>query len=257
VEGTGDVGAYTSIAIGTDGLGVASYYDTTNGHLKVAHCNNTACTSADITHVDGGGASTPDVGRYTSLTIGADGFPIISYQADADDGSKRLKVAHCLNVDCTSGTTHEIDIFGEVGKSTSIVIGIDGRALISYFDVTSNDLNTAHCSNITCSESTTSSTVTTGGVGDWNSMTIGTDGHAIISYYDSFNGYLEVAHCDDVTCASATSVDVDTSTNVGQHTSITIGSDGLPLVIYHDVESRNLKAVHCSNSYCLPNVRNR
>ena len=30
----------TSITIGADGLGLISYYDVTNGDLKVAHCSN-------------------------------------------------------------------------------------------------------------------------------------------------------------------------------------------------------------------------
>src|SRR5262249_8624115 len=41
-----------SIKIGSDDLGLISYYDGTTGHLKVAHCNNTNCTSATITTLD-------------------------------------------------------------------------------------------------------------------------------------------------------------------------------------------------------------
>ena len=38
-----DVGSYTSIAIGTDGLPVISYYDYTAGALKVAKCGTRSC----------------------------------------------------------------------------------------------------------------------------------------------------------------------------------------------------------------------
>jgi hypothetical protein len=38
------VGWYTSITIGTDGLGLISYRDQTNDDLKVAHCENTFCS---------------------------------------------------------------------------------------------------------------------------------------------------------------------------------------------------------------------
>ena len=52
VDSGGLLGAFTSITIGTDGLPVISYIDFTNTNLKVAHCNDTACTSAGTTTVD-------------------------------------------------------------------------------------------------------------------------------------------------------------------------------------------------------------
>ena len=43
LDGAGNVGQYSSVTIGTDGLGLISYYDVTNGDLKVAHCSNLFC----------------------------------------------------------------------------------------------------------------------------------------------------------------------------------------------------------------------
>jgi hypothetical protein len=81
------------VTIGTDGLALISYYDETNGNLKVAHCPNVACTAATLTTVDSAGG----VGQYNSVTIGADGLALISYY-DATNGA--LKVAHCSNLLC-------------------------------------------------------------------------------------------------------------------------------------------------------------
>ena len=91
-----DVGKYSSITIGSDGLGLISYYDATNTSLKVAHCANIACTSANVSTLDFGGVSPStnllaDVGKYSSITIGSDGLGLISYY-DATKNS--LKVAH-------------------------------------------------------------------------------------------------------------------------------------------------------------------
>ena len=52
LDSAGFVGIYTSVAIGTDGLGLISYNDFTNGDLKVAHCADTACTSATTATLD-------------------------------------------------------------------------------------------------------------------------------------------------------------------------------------------------------------
>jgi hypothetical protein len=83
----GDVGSYTSIAIGADGLGLISYHDQTNGDLKVAQCNDTFCTSATSTILDSAG----DLGETTSIAIGTDGLGLISYW---DVSNLDLKVAH-------------------------------------------------------------------------------------------------------------------------------------------------------------------
>jgi hypothetical protein len=92
-DGSGNVGQYSSIAIGADGLALISYYDATNGDLRVAHCADVACRSATHIVVQ----SQDDVGQFTSITIGPDGLPLISYY-DATNGD--LKVAHCSNSLC-------------------------------------------------------------------------------------------------------------------------------------------------------------
>src|SRR5205814_835508 len=86
VDSIGLVGTDSSITIGADDLGLISYYDGSNGDLKVAHCANAACSSATLATLDSAG----DVGAYTSITIGADGRGLISYQNVTNDD---LKVA--------------------------------------------------------------------------------------------------------------------------------------------------------------------
>jgi hypothetical protein len=54
---------------------------------------NVACSSVTRATVD----SLGDTGAHTALTIGADGFPLITYQ-DGTNGD--LRVAHCSNVFC-------------------------------------------------------------------------------------------------------------------------------------------------------------
>ena len=76
VDSDGDVGYYTSIAIRDNGYPVISYFDFTNGALKVAACTTADCTGTPtITTVDSDG----DVGDYTSIAIGNNGYPVISY----------------------------------------------------------------------------------------------------------------------------------------------------------------------------------
>jgi len=98
-SGTEWLGTDSSLTIGSDGLGIISYRDGFNQHLKVAHCSNTSCTEATINSPDQSGS----VAGHTSITIGGDGMPLISYYDSADygDGLGDLKVLHCGNYLCS------------------------------------------------------------------------------------------------------------------------------------------------------------
>ena len=83
---------------------------------------------------------------------------------------------------------------GDAGQYTSVAIGADGLALISYYDATNRDLKVAHCSNQACTSATISSLDRTGDVGQYTSIALGSDDRGLITYYDATNGDLKVAH---------------------------------------------------------------
>jgi hypothetical protein len=253
VDASGKVGdSQTSVTVGTDGLGLISYYDGTGGDLDVAHCSNLACSSATITAID----TTNDVGRSSSIAIGADGLGLVSY---SDSTNTRLRVAHCSNLSCTAATASTADNGPSVGFDTSVTVGADGLGLVSYYDNGNGDLRAAHCSNLACSSATTSTLDSTGLVGQYTSSSIGIDGLGVISYYDSSGSNLDlkVAHCVDVACSAATSTTLDSPGTVGWYTSLAIGADGLPLVTYRDVSGTAVKVAHCPNVFCVGYLRRR
>ena len=196
LDSAGGVGRDTSIAIGSDGFAIISYYDYTNRDLKVAKCLNQICTSSTSSRTLD---SVDFVGTYTSIAIGADGFPIISYY---DSTNRDLKVVKCLNQSCSSSPTpRTLDTAGDVGASTSIVIGADGFPIISYYDGTNYDLKIVKCRNQTCSSTYGPRTLdSSGDVGFYTSFAIGADDLPIISYYDNSNRYLKVYSCGDERC---------------------------------------------------------
>jgi len=254
LDSAGTVGLHTSMAIGVDGLGLISYHEALSGLLKVAHCSNTACTSATVTTLDGVG----DAGERTSLTIGSDGLGLISYY---DSTSGDLKVAHCSDLECTSATLSTLDSTGNVGHHNSITIGTDGRGLISYYDTTNGDLKVARCDNTACTGALIPPPLDTAGdVGQDTSITIGADGLGLISYHDVTNGDLKAAHCINAACTGATATTIDSGGIVGRSTSVTIGVDGLGLISYYDQTNGDLKVAHCSNVACtgatLPTLDN-
>jgi hypothetical protein len=252
--GAEDVGLYASIAIGTDGLPLISYQDATNLDLKVAHCNDFACTTSTKGPIDQPG----DVGFYTSIAIGADGMGLISFhQSDGLD----LKVARCADAVCTMATSNAFETGFDSGLWTSIAIGADGLGLISHHLTGGNqDLRVTHCNNALCNAVTSLSLDTVGNVGHYTSLTIGSDGLGVVAYQDfsTLVKDLKVARCANTLCSVVGSVwTVDAVGDVGRFAGITMGADGFPLISYQHVGDGQLKVAHCASLACAPNLFQR
>ena len=246
VDDTGAVGDYNALAIGADGLPVLSYFDASNGDLKVALCTDADCTSAISTTIDSGGY----VGVYNAIAIGADNLPIISY---LDFSNSDLKVAKCLNVSCTNVTLTTVDSTGGVGWFTALAIGTDGLPVISYYDNGNRDLKVAKCQDISCASAAVTILDSAGWVGQYTSLAIGADGLPVISYFDDTNDDLKLAKCQTISCTSAVITIVDDGggiNDVGSHPSLAIGTDGLPVIAYQDNTHQALKVAVCRDLNC-------
>lgn len=253
IDSTGDVGLWNSITIGTDGFPIIAYHDRTNFDLKVAHCGDVACTPAlaKIQTLDSNGS----LGRYPSIKIGRDGFPVISYH-DLDNFN--LKVAHCGDAVCTPAlaVSHTPDSFGYVGVDTSLAIGSDGFPVIAHYEGSSQDLKVTHCGDASCTSALAISYTldSVGDVGRNNSIGIGGDGFPVISYFDYTNSDLKVAKCGDVVCnpVLVSLKTLDSTDDVGHSTSLAIGTDNLPIISYYYHTSKDLKLAKCDDAGCTP-----
>ena len=248
LDSAGNVGGYTSIAIGADGLGLISYFDSTpNYDLKVAHCSDIACTSATTTTLDSAGV----VGNYTSIAIGADGLGLISYH---DSTNKGIKVAHCDDIPCTSATLSTIGP-GFCGSSTAIAVGADGLGIVAYSTFQAPDfvISAAHCHDTLCSSATSRTVDSAASVGEDVSVAIGADGFPVIGYFLERSGSpfdLRVAHCREALCELATIQSIESSIPPNWYgISIAIGADGLPLVSFVGVLNYGLKVAHLPYGY--------
>jgi len=281
IDSDGYVGVYSSITIGADGLGLISYSKrnprTTLGYdLKVAHCDNAACTSATITTL------VSDFVGTASITTGADGLGLISY---VDANTTSLKIAHCDDAACTSATTTTFETDRDILGMTSITTGADGLGLFTYQDITDTPyqlpiFKVGHCDNAACT-SATITTIDLDGRFGGAKITTGADGLGLISYFDSIkstdesiscSGYcfnqLKVAHCDNTACTSVTTFTIDVVEHdyygpMDRHMSVTIGADGLPMISFRDFRVDDpqsaiedeltpdfVAVIHCGNAFC-------
>ena len=255
-------GDYTSVAIGTDGNPVISYYDG-DGRLRIYVCGNEACTTGTSRTLDGEYWA----GYFTSIAIGANGNPIISYRRAVEEmeyifsvtaGSLELYV--CGDPACTTGTKRTLGVAdpaipeGWEGYFTSIAIGDDGNPVISHGGPFSG-LHLYVCDDPTCTTGTnrtlaTSSLNSCGGspidvgeepdyctAGQFTSVAIGADGNPVISHQVSDlagNGVTGLALyvCDDPACTTGTNLELAVVEDlvVGWYTSVAIGADGNPVI---------------------------
>ena len=62
-----------------------------------------------------------------------------------------MKIARCTSPACTAVTATAVDTVGEVGGFSSITLGADGLAVVSYQDALSAELKVLACGNLACS----------------------------------------------------------------------------------------------------------
>jgi hypothetical protein len=197
------VGYSIDLALGADGLPVISYGDETVYSLKVAKCNDAACAGGNetLSTVDDTINIRP---RFTSIALGVDGFPVISY---VDVIADALRVAKCNDAAC-QWADEEISAFGDsaghVGSSTSLAIGSDGLPVIAYYNTYSGHLRIARCNDPACaggddlSTNVDSSSTSVGLNGD---LAISGDGFPVIAYLDyGLADFLKVAKCHTRSC---------------------------------------------------------
>jgi hypothetical protein len=133
VDSAGDVGEFASLAIGANGNPVIAYYKRSTGNLRVARCNDPACTGGNETRTTV--VSAGDVGQFASLGLGLDGRPDVAF---FDLTSEDLRLARCNDAACAGGNEKvtTLDSAGSVGQYASLAIGLDGIPIVAYLDAT-------------------------------------------------------------------------------------------------------------------------
>jgi hypothetical protein len=232
----GDRGSYSSLAItSTDKIWLA-YYDTSLKTLRYATREN-GSSDWTIGIADTGGGGTPDAGKFASIALDANEYPVISHY-DVFRGT--LRVTHFNGTSFTGeivdeGTDYDngVEVVGkDVGKFTSLQI-VNGVEYIAYYDVAAGDLKLAHGTTGSYSVETVDAD---GDVGQWTSLQV-VDGTIYITYQDITNDQLKIAYG---TAGNWNYQVIDQGAAIGADSELLSTSNGL-VVVYHDGYNNDIK----------------
>ena len=247
VDKDGTVGQYTSMVLDAKGLPIISYYDMSEGKLKVVHCFDKNCAQFNA-------ILTPDaakqVGKYTAIALDNNGNPVVSYY---DEANSALKVLHCGNASCSTGNTiASPDTNDIVGQYTAITIDNKNAPVVSYYDATSGKLKVLHCGNAACNAGNIIAIPDTNSSnGVQSSIKLNALGNPVVAYFDFTNSSLKFLVCGNANCSAANTITtIDSAGDVGRYPSLVIDANGKPVISYLDLTNGKLKIARCGNATC-------
>lgn len=247
-ETIGNVGSFTSLKLDSSGNAVVSYYDSSNGNLKVLHCGSPTCGMNSVNTGD----TSNQVGRYSAIKLDANGNPVVSYW---DEANGDLKLLHCGNNICTGGNTITSPYTtGNTGWDTSLALDALGNPVISFFDFSNFVMKVIHCNNATCSgvNPVSAPDVLSRRL---SSIALDANGNPVIATAGQADQGLRIVHCGDATCSANNSLASPDFPSFPFQTdirgvSLTLDASGNPVVSFYRADQSQLKVLHCADVNC-------
>jgi hypothetical protein len=250
------------MVIGGDGNPVIAYRENSlGGALKLARCNDPACSGGNETLRVLDDHASDSLGFAPALMLGADGFPTIAH---GNATTQSLRVFDCDDAACSGGGESTGTVFAAVGGSPisgfAIALGSDGFPILSLLDSNDARVKAIKCNDPACSGNDEAvSTVFTGDGGAIaatldSAIAVAPDGAPVVVFDGPFAAAVRSAKCNDAACSGGNEtvsvLDVPPD-ELGFPLNMTLDTGGLPVVVYPDRQTLKLKVVRCGTRSCL------
>ena len=237
-----EVGQHSAVVYRDDGTPFIAYSRQDDYALMGASCADPACT--DITF---SGRLFPADGGVVSMdmALGADGNPIIVYDAEDADG---VQVVACSDPSCAFALSNDIATPGG-GTDPSIAISTDGRPIVASGG---GGIWVTVCEDDLCIDNETTEIIDSGnGFASDTDIMIGPKGQVYI--VGDSNGELILGVCDDTAplCSnpsvnSANGAITDINAPV-----IATSPAGIPVIAYADDTNNQIEIASCTTIDCV------
>ena len=119
-------------------------------------CSDASCTATNTMRL----VARPSIGVTTvgldpAIAIGVDGNPVIAHQGILDNGDRMVFVTDCADPACATATTTAL---ADGGDGLDLVIGADGRPVVTHINPVTGTLQVTTCTTMSCNESDTDDT---------------------------------------------------------------------------------------------------
>ena len=145
------------------------------------------------------GESGSKISGDATVSVGATSTPIVSWETQNADFNAGVMTGSSIVI---------VDATGTVGEYTSLALGSDGFARISYMDDSNDDLKFVRCLDADCSSKNISIVDATGSVYEVTSLALDSNNFARISYYHDGNDDMKFAQCTNADCTSQSIVTI-------------------------------------------------
>ena len=241
----------TSIALTNTDIPIIAYNSSASG-LKMAICNDTACSNPLIKTLFN--FQNGDIRDDVSLALNSSGFPVVSFRSNAYD----LLIVVCNDVNCEEGIVSSLATGIQTGVHNSLAL-VDDIPIVSFSEKVDGSflhiLKIAICGDSVCSQSNKTIAILDDfptDVGKYNAITIN-NGQITVSYQDVIQKQLRLVVCRDMLCNTLNRTILTEGVAV-QHIDMIMGSTGLPIISYQRTYTDQLRIIVCRDYLCYRRI---
>lgn len=188
--------AYVDVVLGREGFPIVAYTNFTDSNLVVLSCRTVDCVGSPApvkTVID----SVGNVGTGVSITLDADGHPVMAYR---DLTNSTTKTARCNNPTCSGSDPATITVLPSADDSTRTDIAISSATgfpvVVSWVPTGANParFQAEICLDIDCSTSDIHVLHGAAGATEQPSVAIGATGVPIVSWIDPVSDFVMLSY---------------------------------------------------------------